>query len=322
MTLPIIEHIRLMLQDLAPGAVFECDQARMLNVKVDTMPRFETGLNGEVIKDSKGNPVSTTFIYIEEPTQGYYDIPYRGHQRQRLPLMIYFCKFEPMGNDAYKGDTPFSTESKTTSRLILRDELERTLVRPFLLRLKTSRLGMLYPEMMNTVRIVYPSARFDANEVSVGIELTTYSDWCIWSEDPGMDLIGKRLIDLPVGTDLSGRMIRCLVPNGVFPAAPNIPGYSYTYWRINKTERFELVVGNTAGADDYAFLRIDRRADRLNPSFNWSLISSVILKNNSGDRELWYNPCFTLKAPGGTTILDTAPEAFKQYPFNELTVVG
>ena len=166
-----------MLQDLAPGAVFECDQARMLNVKVDTMPRFETGLNGEVIKDPKGNPVSTTFIYIEEPTQGYYDIPYRGHQRQRLPLMIYFCKFEPMGNDAYKGDTPFSAESKTTSRLILRDELERTIVRPFLLRLKTSQLGMLYPEMMNTVRIVYPSARFDANEVSVGIELTIYSDW-------------------------------------------------------------------------------------------------------------------------------------------------
>ena len=187
-----------MLQDLAPGAVFECDQARMLNVKVDTMPRFETGLNGEVIKDSKGNPVSTTFIYIEEPTQGYYDIPYRGHQRQRLPLMIYFCKFEPMGNDAYKGDTPFSAESKTTSRLILRDELERTIVRPFLLRLKTSRLGMLYPEMMNTVRIVYPSARFDANEVSVGIELTTYSDWCIWAEGPGMDLIGKKLIDLPM----------------------------------------------------------------------------------------------------------------------------
>lgn len=185
MTLPIIDHIRLMLQDLAPGAVFECDQARMLNVKVDTMPRFETGLNGEVIKDSNGNPVSTTFIYIEEPTQGYYDIPYRGHQRQRLPLMIYFCKFEPMGNDAYKGDTPFSAESKTTSRLILRDELERTLVRPFLLRLKTSRLGMLYPEMMNTVRIVYPSARFDANEVSVGIELTIYSDWCIWDGGPG-----------------------------------------------------------------------------------------------------------------------------------------
>ena len=316
MILPIIDHIRLMLQDLAPGAVFECDQARMLNVKVDTMPRFETGLNGEVIKDSKGNPVSTTFIYIEEPTQGYYDIPYRGHQRQRLPLMIYFCKFEPMGNDAYKGDTPFSAESKTTSRLILRDELERTLVRPFLLRLKTSQLGMLYPEMMNTVRVVYPSARFDANEVSVGIELTTYSDWCIWAEDPGMDIIGKRLTDLPVGTDLSGRMIRCLVPDNLFPAAPNAP--TYVVWDLNKTRRFVLVVGKTVGATGYAY----SRADVGNLSLGWTNSSLFILKSNPGDRNLWYNLDITLKAPEGTTIRSTAPEAFKQYPFSELTVVG
>lgn len=305
-----------MLQDLAPGAVFECDQARMLNVKVDTMPRFETGLNGEVIKDSKGNPVSTTFIYIEEPTQGYYDIPYRGHQRQRLPLMIYFCKFEPMGNDAYKGDTPFSTESKTTSRLILRDELERTLVRPFLLRLKTSRLGMLYPEMMNTVRIVYPSARFDANEVSVGIELTTYSDWCIWSEDPGMDLIGKRLIDLSVGTDLSGRMIRCLAPNGIFPAAPYAPHNDF--WDLNKTRRFILAVRDTGGAKGYSFLQYII-GEALS---GWPSLYYEILQSNPGDRNVWFNPGLTLKAPEGSAILNTAPESFNQYPFNELTVVG
>ena len=318
MTLPIIEHIRLMLQDLAPGAVFECDQARMLNVKVDTMPRFETGLNGEVIKDSKGNPVSTTFIYIEEPLQGYYDIPYRGHQRQRLPLMIYFCKFEPMGNDAYKGDTPFSTESKTTSRLILRDELERTLVRPFLLRLKTSRLGMLYPEMMNTVRIVYPSARFDANEVSVGIELTTYSDWCIWSEDPGMDLIGKRLIDLPVGTDLSGRMIRCLVPNGIFPAATNVSGS--IYWYLNNERLCLLAVRDTGVAEGYSYLQVIIGA--TSSGSDWSSLYYQILKSNPGDRNLWYGPDFTLKAPEGSKIFNTAPEVFKQYPFNTLTIVG
>lgn len=316
MTLPIIEHIRLMLQDLAPGAVFECDQARMLNVKVDTMPRFETGLDGEVIKDSKGNPVSTTFIYIEEPTQGYYDIPYRGHQRQRLPLMIYFCKFEPMGNDAYKGDTPFSAESKTTSRLILRDELERTLVRPFLHRLKTSRLGMLYPEMMNTVRIVYPSARFDANEVSVGIELTTYSDWCIWSEDPGMDLIGKRLIDLPVGTDLSDRMIRCLTPEPFFTAAPNAP--SYTPWLLHSTERFIITARSTGGANGYTFLQINIGNPRSNP-FE---VSYTILRTIVGDRTLWYNTVCTVKARKGTTVLSPAPETFKQYPFNTLTIVG
>lgn len=318
MTLPIIDHIRLMLQDLAPGAVFECDQARMLNVKVDTMPRFETGLNGEVIKDSNGNPVSTTFIYIEEPLQGYYDIPYRGHQRQRLPLMIYFCKFEPMGNDAYKGDTPFSTESKTTSRLILRDELERTLVRPFLLRLKTSRLGMLYPEMMNTVRIVYPSARFDANEVSVGIELTTYSDWCIWSEDPGMDLIGKRLIDLPVGTDLSGRMIRCLVPNGIFPAATNVS--DSIYWYLNNKRLCLLAVRDTGGAKGYSYLQVIIGA--TSSGSDWSSLYYQILKSNPGDRNLWYSPDFTFKAPEGSTIFSPAPEVFKQYPFNTLTIVG
>lgn len=317
MTLPIIEHIRLMLQDLAPGAVFECDQARMLNVKVDTMPRFETGLNGGVIKDSKGNPVSTTFIYIEEPTQGYYDIPYRGHQRQRLPLMIYFCKFEPMGNDAYKGDTPFSTESKTTSRLILRDELERTLVRPFLLRLKTSRLGMLYPEMMNTVRVVYPSARFDANEVSVGIELTTYSDWCIWSEDPGMDLIGKRLIDLPVGTDLSGRMIRCLVPGPFFPASPNVPGY--TTWNFNKTSKFIIIIGNAReGTRDYTYFQIQLGTTGPN-SFG---VSYTLLRSTPEDRNLWYSPAGTVKVAEGLSVLNPTPETFKQYPFNTLTIVG
>lgn len=316
MTLPIIERIRLMLQDLTPGAVFECDQARMLNVKVDTMPRFETGLNGEVIKDSNGNPVSTTFIYIEEPLQGYYDIPYRGHQRQRLPLMIYFCKFEPMGNDAYKGDTPFSTESKTTSRLILRDELERTLVRPFLHRLKTSRLGMLYPEMMNTVRIVYPSARFDANEVSVGIELTIYSDWCIWSEDPGMDLIGKRLMDLPVGTDLSGRMIRCLVPNGIFPAAPNVPAYAP--WRFSNTKTVVVSARDTGGANGYSYLHVHIGGIKS----GWAEMAFQILRSNPGDRNLWFNPACTIKFPEGSAVLNPAPEAFKQYPFNELTVVG
>jgi hypothetical protein len=305
-----------MLQDLAPGAVFECDQARMLNVKVDTMPRFETGLNGEVIKDSNGNPVSTTFIYIEEPTQGYYDIPYRGHQRQRLPLMIYFCKFEPMGNDAYKGDTPFSTESKTTSRLILRDELERTLVRPFLRRLKTSRLGMLYPEMMNTVRIVYPSARFDANEVSVGIELTTYSDWCIWSEDPGMDLIGKRLIDLPVGIDLSGRMIRCLVPNGIFPAAPNVPAYAP--WRFSNTKTVVVSARDTGGANGYSYLHVHIGGIKS----GWAEMAFQILRSNPGDRNLWFNPACTIKFPEGSAVLNTAPETFKQYPFSALTIVG
>lgn len=317
MTLPIIEHIRLMLQDLAPGAVFECDQARMLNVKVDTMPRFETGLNGEVIKDSNGNPVSTTFIYIEEPLQGYYDIPYRGHQRQRLPLMIYFCKFEPMGNDAYKGDTPFSTESKTTSRLILRDELERTLVRPFLLRLKTSQLGMLYPEMMNTVRVVYPSARFDANEVSVGIELTTYSDWCIWAEDPGMDLIGKRLIDLPVGTNLTNRTLKFLVPGGVFYADPSFDGFQS--WKFH-TRRVPAIYVNVLGAGDRAYkVVVLTWGDISEPKTEGS---SNLMISVQGDLTKWINFDATFKLSGHATIITKAPEVFMQFPLNTLTIVG
>lgn len=317
MTLPIIERIRSMLQDLAPGAVFECDQARMLNVKVDTMPRFETGLNGEVIKDSMGNPVSTTFIYIEEPTQGYYDIPYRGHQRQRLPLMIYFCKFEPMGNDAYKGDTPFSAESKTTSRLILRDELERTLVRPFLLRLKTSRLGMLYPEMMNTVRIVYPSARFDANEVSVGIELTTYSDWCIWAEDPGMDLIGKRLVDLPVGTNLTNRTLKFLVPGGVFYADPSFD--KFQAWKFH-TRGVPAIYVNVLGAGDRAYkIVVSTWGDISEPKTEGS---SNMMRSVQGDLTKWINFDATFKLSGHATVITKAPEVFMQFPLNTLTVIG
>ena len=42
MILDIITLIRDMVKMVNPLAVFECDQARMLNVKVDTMERFVT----------------------------------------------------------------------------------------------------------------------------------------------------------------------------------------------------------------------------------------------------------------------------------------
>lgn len=189
MTLPIIEELKRMLTGLYPIPVFECDMARMLNVKVDTMERYRKDDDGNVLKDERGNPVSNDFIYIEEPTQGYYDIPYAGFQRQRLPLMIYFCKFEPMANDAYRGDTPFSHESPTTARLELRDQIERDFVRPFLYRLRTSRIGRAFPSMFESVRVVYPSPRFDANEVSVGIELTVWTQWCIDAYRPDWSLV-------------------------------------------------------------------------------------------------------------------------------------
>lgn len=176
MILDIITLIRDMVKVINPLAVFECDQARMLNVKVDTMERFVT--------DSDGNRVSSDFVYVEEPTTGYYDIPYRGHQKQRTIMQIYFCKFEPMANDAYKGDTKFSQNSPTIGRLELKNQIEEQMVRPFLYLLKTSQLVKQYPEIMNTVRVLYPSPRFDANEVSVGLELTVTQEWCLDAYKP------------------------------------------------------------------------------------------------------------------------------------------
>ena len=176
MILDIITLIRDMVKMVNPLAVFECDQARMLNVKVDTMERFVT--------DSDGNRVSSDFVYVEEPTTGYYDTPYRGYPTQRTIMQVYFCKFEPMANDAYKGDTKFSQNSPTIGRLELKNQIEEQMVRPFLYFLKTSELGLRHPEIFNTIRIMYPSPRFDANEVSVGLELTVTQEWCLDAYKP------------------------------------------------------------------------------------------------------------------------------------------
>lgn len=197
MILDIITLIRDMVKMVNPLAVFECDQARMLNVKVDTMERFVT--------DSDGNRTSSDFVYVEEPTTGYYDIPYRGHQKQRTIMQIYFCKFEPMVNDAYKGDTKFSQNSPTIGRLELKNQIEEQMVRPFLYLLKTSELGLRHPEIFNTIRIMYPSPRFDANEVSVGLEITFNNDWCL---DLYQNKIFKPLLEVvKPGYDLSGRTL-------------------------------------------------------------------------------------------------------------------
>ena len=197
MILDIITIIRNMVKMVNPLAVFECDQARMLNVKVDTMERFVT--------DSDGNRTSSDFVYVEEPTTGYYDTPYRGHPTQRTIMQVYFCKFEPMANDAYKGDTKFSKNSPTVGRLELKSQIEEQMVRPFLYLLKTSQLVKQYPEIMNTVRVLYPSPRFDANEVSVGLEFTFKQDWCI---DMYQDKIWRPLLEVvKPGFDLTGHTL-------------------------------------------------------------------------------------------------------------------
>lgn len=214
MILDIITLIRNMVKMVNPLAVFECDQARMLNVKVDTMERFVT--------DSDGNQTSSDFVYVEEPTTGYYDTPYRGYPTQRIIMQVYFCKFEPMANDAYKGDTKFSKNSPTIGRLELKNQIEEQMVRPFLYLLKSSPLVLRYPDIMNTVRVLYPSPRFDANEVSVGLELTLKQDWCL---DAYKDKIWRPLLEVvKPGFDLSGHTIffdRQDLPVPVYPPAWN-----------------------------------------------------------------------------------------------------
>lgn len=214
MILDIITLIRNMVKMVNPLAVFECDQARMLNVKVDTMERFVT--------DSDGNHVSSDFVYVEEPTTGYYDTPYRGYPTQRTIMQVYFCKFEPMANDAYKGDTKFSKNSPTIGRLELKNQIEEQMVRPFLYLLKNSQLVKQYPDIMSTVRVLYPSSRFDANEVSVGLELTFKQDWCI---DMYKDRIWRPLLEVvKPGFDLRGHTLffdRQDLPMPVYPPAWN-----------------------------------------------------------------------------------------------------
>lgn len=236
MILDIITIIRDMVKMVNPLAVFECDQARMLNVKVDTMERFVT--------DSDGNRASSDFVYVEEPTTGYYDTPYRGYPTQRTIMQVYFCKFEPMANDAYKGDTKFSKNSPTIGRLELKNQIEEQMVRPFLYLLKNSQLVKQYPDIMNTVRVLYPSPRFDANEVSVGLEFTFKQDWCI---DMYKDRIWRPLLEVvKPGFDLSGRTLffdrqdlpMPVYPPGYFQALGNSEDLPLLVFTISQTENF------------------------------------------------------------------------------------
>ena len=258
MILDIITLIRDMVKMVNPMAVFECDQARMLNVKVDTMERFVT--------DSDGNRVSSDFVYVEEPTTGYYDTPYRGYPTQRTIMQVYFCKFEPMANDAYKGDTKFSKNSPTIGRLELKNQIEEQMVRPFLYLLKNSQLVKQYPDIMNTVRVLYPSSRFDANEVSVGLEFTFKQDWCIelyknkiWRPllevvKPGFDLSGHTLFfdrqDLPMP----------VYPPGCLQVLLNWTGLPLLAFAISETENFvaQGLIGETGDVvADYAWTKED-----------------------------------------------------------------
>ena len=258
MILDIITLIRNMVKMVNPLAVFECDQARMLNVKVDTMERFVT--------NSDGNHVSSDFVYVEEPTTGYYDTPYRGYPTQRTIMQVYFCKFEPMANDAYKGDTKFSKNSPTIGRLELKNQIEEQMVRPFLYLLKNSQLVKQYPDIMNTVRVLYPSPRFDANEVSVGLEFTFKQDWCL---DAYKDKIWRPILEVvKPGFDLSGHTIffdRQDLPVPVYPPAWNQSlihekGLPLLVFSISQTDNFVAQLSLDETGDvvvDYAWTKED-----------------------------------------------------------------
>lgn len=258
MILDIITIIRNMVKMVNPLAVFECDQARMLNVKVDTMERF--------VIDSDGNRTSSDFVYVEEPTTGYYDTPYRGYPTQRTIMQVYFCKFEPMANDAYKGDTKFSKNSPTIGRLELKKQIEEQMVRPFLYLLKNSQLVKQFPEIMSTVRVLYPSSRFDANEVSVGLEFTFKQDWCL---DAYKDKIWRPLLEVvKPGFDLSGHTIffdRQDLPVPVYPPAWNQSlihevGLPLLVFSISQTDNFVAQLAVDENGDvvvDYPWTKED-----------------------------------------------------------------
>lgn len=171
MILELIDKIRGMIREIDPCYIFECDAPRMMNVKADTIRRR--------VEEAGGY-----FVYVEEPTSGYYEVPYMGYQKQRIILRVYFCSFEPMDNDAYKGDTTFSRNSRTEARLSIKERIEETMVRPFLYLLKISDFGKRNPQMMSSVRLLYPPPQFDANEVSVCLEFTIEDTWCIDSYKP------------------------------------------------------------------------------------------------------------------------------------------
>lgn len=175
MILNVIDSIKEMASKVAPQAVFECDEARMINVKIDRETR------SVIVTDADGNEheVSNSFIYVEEPTYGYYDIPRASHESQRTFIRIYFCKFEEMHASAYEGTGRYSHEEGGKYRIPLRNDIEETMVRPFLYQLKHSDVVRRYPAVINSVRVLYPRARFDANEVSVGLEIMFQEYVCI-----------------------------------------------------------------------------------------------------------------------------------------------
>lgn len=178
MVLQVINRIREAVKSLNPDVVFECDQSNMVNLKVDSMQRYKTNSDGEVILDGEGRPVSTDFVYIEEPTSGTLDVPFVGPRTQSVRVDIYFCRFESMQNTGYRGDTVVSEQSPALTRLELREDIEERMVRPFISYIAQTSWGKQQRDLLRSVQVSYPAPRFDANEVSVQLSLTFTDTWC------------------------------------------------------------------------------------------------------------------------------------------------
>lgn len=158
-TLPgaLVSRVEELIKQIAPDVVFEYDEASMVNIKIDDVTRDKT------------------FAYIEEVETSRIAADVGRPARRITPLSIYFCRFEPFQNDAGDGNVQVdqeATENNTLVRQQIRDELETSVVLPFISRVLSTRQREYTP----TITINYPPARFDANEVpiEVTIEFTEY----------------------------------------------------------------------------------------------------------------------------------------------------
>lgn len=167
-TLPgaLVSRVEELIKQIAPDVVFEYDEASMVNVKIDDVERDKT------------------FVYIEEVETSRIVADVGRPARRITPLSIYFCRFEPFQNDAGDGNVQVdqeATENNTLVRQQIRDELETSVVLPFISRVLSTRQRGYTP----TITINYPPARFDANEVpiEVTIEFTEYICIEYWQND-------------------------------------------------------------------------------------------------------------------------------------------
>lgn len=154
----LTSFVRDAVAAIDPETLFECDEAHMMNVKVDSITRHRS------------------FVWLEEPTTSSITLHSRLHRYSRpihaTRAFVYFCRFEPMHNDAYKGDTGFSEDSgeRVPKRIVIRDGILRDLVYPFIKALGDAGFAQRYPDLYESIRVTYPRSRFDGNEVSVCVE--------------------------------------------------------------------------------------------------------------------------------------------------------